>query len=438
MKKYITYLFILLSITGYTQTWSGCGQGFFYPPTALFADTISNKLYVSGFATSVYGINANNIASWDGTKWDTLGHGVLGTNAGFLIRYKNKLYLQKGYNIYTWDFNTLIWDSVPGGKISGDVWDAEIDNNNNLILVGQFNKMGSVPAHNIVRFDGTTFTPIGYPTFTGYIRTVAIYQNEIYIGGNFNDTLHGGIAKWNGTQWIDLDEGFKGGGPPEVADLKVYNNRLYAGGAWYGTKNEYNPSLAAWDGIKWNNIGGIYNNTFPWGVVYTMFEFNHKLHVFGGFNRAGNIPVDNVAIWNDTIWCGMNSSFQGEIGLVTSFQNHIYVGGHYKINNDSIRLLGYNLDSNYMINCGVPIGVNDFEKKSIIKIFPNPTNSLLSIVDETNGLQNATLKITNYLGQVVYISTFVSQINVSDFSAGMYFLIIEDREIKRTIKFIKQ
>ncbi len=51
---------------------------------------------------------------------------------------------------------------------------------------------------------------------------------------------------------------------------------------------------------------------------------------------------------------------------------------------------------------------------------------------------NSTIEIKDYLGQDVFISPFTSQIDLHNFSAGMYFLTIQDKEKKLTIKIIKQ
>ncbi|MCC6182262.1 MAG: T9SS type A sorting domain-containing protein, partial [Bacteroidia bacterium] len=45
--------------------------------------------------------------------------------------------------------------------------------------------------------------------------------------------------------------------------------------------------------------------------------------------------------------------------------------------------------------------------------------------------------IKNYLGQLVYASAFTSQINLSNLSAGMYFLTVEEKDIKKIVKLIK-
>ncbi|MES2760953.1 MAG: T9SS type A sorting domain-containing protein [Bacteroidota bacterium] len=70
--------------------------------------------------------------------------------------------------------------------------------------------------------------------------------------------------------------------------------------------------------------------------------------------------------------------------------------------------------------------------------FPNPTNSILNITDETNQLQNATIEMKNPLGQTVFVSPFSNQIDISSLASGMYFLTVQDRGIKKTVKVVKE
>lgn len=442
MKRKTTYTlaaFLLICLAIQAQTWSPCGGGFIYPPKALFADTISNKLYATGFGGQVDGMAINNIASWDGIKWDSLKGGANGSGTEFLIRYKDKLYLQKLDNIYAWDFTTQTWDSVPGGYVGGPgSVRAAVVFNNDLIIVGEFNRIGNVTARNVARFDGTNFYSIGSTNTSDNLRAVEIYNNEIYIAGLFVDTLHGGIAKWDGVQWIDVDQGVKGANQ-EIVTLKTYRGRLYAGGAFYGTKDFYSPSLAVWDGVKWCDIGGVKYNTWPWGLIYKLHTWGNKLLVCGNFDWAGDVAAASLALWNDTNWCSLNTNPDGQVWVSAIFQNKLYVGEHETLNGDSVHLIGY-LNGGYNIgNCGAAVGINEHELKVSLKIYPNPTNSVLYIPDEEETLAHSMIEITNSLGQIVFQGAYTNSIDVSGLSPGCYFLNIRQSDkIILHSKFIKE
>lgn len=83
------------------------------------------------------------------------------------------------------------------------------------------------------------------------------------------------------------------------------------------------------------------------------------------------------------------------------------------------------------------VGINELDKGNSFDIYPNPTNSILNIKSNNQQLQNATIEIKNTLGQVIYFDVYAHQINISNLPSGIYFLTINNKEDKRTIKFIK-
>jgi len=425
-----------LCIHAQSNTWKSCKRGFEYTFDGLLADTISDKLYVSGFPGKVDGMELNCIASWNGQKWDSLGPGLLGAGGSFITRYNNKLYVHKGHQLYAWDFTALKWDSVAGAYSDGYFTRACLDQNNDLIVVGAFSQIGGQSIKNIARFDGTNFYPIGNPNFPVDIKAVAIYQNEIYIGGNFYPPYKG-VAKWNGTQWVSFGDAFAGANE-DVSALKVYRNRLYAGGTWVNVGNTYMPSIAAWDGVKWNGLGGIYYDINPWGVVAQLLVHGDKLYVCGNFNRAAGLTVDNIAIWNDTNWCAMNTTFQSPVFLSTFFRDTLYLANHYVIDTDSVRGLGYYIGSDYMGSCGPPVGIDETPISEAIKLYPNPTTSSLHISDEQNDLRNSTIEIANNIGQTILQIPFLETIDVSTLPEGCYFITITTPQKRKLYsKFVR-
>jgi hypothetical protein len=110
---------------------------------------------------------------------------------------------------------------------------------------------------------------------------------------------------------------------------------------------------------------------------------------------------------------------------------NIYISGTtYDMNSSGILTIKY----------ANAVGIEELTSHSdaIINIYPNPTTSILNIIDKQNQFQNATIEIKNYLGQVVFTTPFTSQINLQNLSAGMYFLTIQDKSNSKTVKFIKQ
>ena len=91
------------------------------------------------------------------------------------------------------------------------------------------------------------------------------------------------------------------------------------------------------------------------------------------------------------------------------------------------------------VSCGYPTSVRNISYElGEVSVYPNPANSIINIGDEFSQLQNATIQIKNYWGQLVFSSPFVSQINLQSLSSGMYFLTFLDEHKTHTVKFVKQ
>lgn len=94
----------------------------------------------------------------------------------------------------------------------------------------------------------------------------------------------------------------------------------------------------------------------------------------------------------------------------------------------------WNFFNNYTI-CTNTVGIDESFLHFKIKVFPNPATSTLNI----EGLLNTTFEwdIKNCFGQIIDRGNNINQIDISNFSNGIYFITIE-QEGKRIIKkFIK-
>ncbi|MES2515327.1 MAG: T9SS type A sorting domain-containing protein [Bacteroidota bacterium] len=80
---------------------------------------------------------------------------------------------------------------------------------------------------------------------------------------------------------------------------------------------------------------------------------------------------------------------------------------------------------------------NHFIDRSIT-LYPNPASTILTISDKQNLFQAASIYITNALGQTVMSSSFSEQLNISQLPLGVYFLVLENDDTRKAIKFIKE
>lgn len=88
------------------------------------------------------------------------------------------------------------------------------------------------------------------------------------------------------------------------------------------------------------------------------------------------------------------------------------------------------------INCAT--GLIEKNIESELEIFPNPSSSIIGLSDKQNQFNSSSINIENQLGQIVLTIPFSSQIDISNLTSGMYFLTLQNKTNKRTVKIIKQ
>jgi trimeric autotransporter adhesin len=154
----------------------------------------------------------------------------------------------------------------------------------------------------------------------------------LFAGGRFTEA--GGIpainiAKWDGQSWSALGDGLPG---LEIRDLAVYDDgtgpALYAGGVTPPSV----PNVAKWDGQRWQAVGGDVNSIVH-GLGVHDDGTGPALYAGGQFTQAGSLPVNHVARWDGQSW---SSPGTGTDGIVWSFHSFddgtgpgLYVGGSF-------------------------------------------------------------------------------------------------------------
>lgn len=85
------------------------------------------------------------------------------------------------------------------------------------------------------------------------------------------------------------------------------------------------------------------------------------------------------------------------------------------------------------------LGLNDFKNDFTFKVFPNPTNSTLTVNSLNDDSGTYLLKIISLTGAVLFKSDFktTKEINVSEFSNGIYFINISSKNSSFTSKWVK-
>jgi hypothetical protein len=248
---------------------------------------IGNDLYVAGWFTSAGGVNANNIAKWNGTSWTALGSGLN--------------------------------DEVNALAVIGT----------DLYAGGRFTTAGGVSANRIAKWNGTNWTPLG-SGFNHVVFSLAVMGGKLYAGGVFSTA--GGIsansiAAWNGTNWSALGSGLYDSNQTHVLALEVIGSDLYAGGQFTTAGGVSANRIAKWNGSSWSALNTGLNSN-----VSALKSIGSDLYVGGSFTSAGGISASRIAKWDGTNWSALGTglamgSTYPRVNALTSIGSDLYVGG---------------------------------------------------------------------------------------------------------------
>lgn len=207
----------------------------------VFDDGSGPALYIGGDFLTAGGVSVNHVARWDGTPWSALS-GSTGTGVGGPVYalevfddgggpalYVGGVFDSAGdvaaNSVARWDGSE--WSTVDGssgnGVSSGGVFAMHAYDDgygDALYLGGWFQQAGGVPAENLARWDGETYTPVADENGIGIddqVEVLISYDDgtgrSLFVGGWLHSA--GGeasskIAEWDHSGVLFCD-GFESG-----------------------------------------------------------------------------------------------------------------------------------------------------------------------------------------------------------------------------------
>ncbi len=158
----------------------------------------NNDIIIAGGFSSVDGVPANNIASWDGSNWSALDNGING-GVSCMAVFKNELYVAGSIGsaggtsvngIARWDGTA--WADVGGGatQIGSNGLRDMVVFDDYLIVVGDFTEMGTVATHDVAAWDGSDWYSLSLDHHDFFIQSVEVYDDDIYVGGFDHNEAH--------------------------------------------------------------------------------------------------------------------------------------------------------------------------------------------------------------------------------------------------------
>ncbi len=409
-------LFFLFTIpcsifTIHAQTWSDVGSGLSSSVNAVAV--YQSKIIAGGFFDSAGGNRANNIAQWNGVKWDSIELGIKGTVLAMTVVDDSLLYVGGSFTVagYFSVNNLARWDGVYWTPVGSGVFDtvsALCAYNGNLIIGGTINTAGGEPINNVAVYDAALAFP--YSTLdsglNNSVKALLVYNGNLIAGGTFDSAGNKAakrIAQWNGTSWSSIGQGMNG----PVFALCIYNGYLIAGGSFDSAGGKPALNIALWDGSSWSPIGNGIG-----GSCTSLIQYNGAL-------IACSSTANYIGQWGASCWSNLGLGLNGQANCLTIFNGNLVVGGNFTTAGGS--------PADDIAQWTGDLGVNNVKDTGgIVNVYPNPCNGIFTIQFNKAelGAKN-TIQIYNMLGDKIYSeglknTGYKSLIDISSQPSGIY------------------
>ncbi|MFN0135132.1 MAG: hypothetical protein ACKVS9_03345 [Phycisphaerae bacterium] len=359
----------------------------------MFDDGSGPRLYVGGYFDLAGGVTAGSIARWDGESWSGVGGGLSESFSQAAVYALDVFDDGNGPKLFAgglfylarqWRFvarlNGGSWEPVSSGitntvvglvtrpsssgarltavglsgvrEMTGTSWTpvlpggggsisalspGTIGGSNALYAGGTFTTLHGVAANRIAQWDGNAWFPLGSGV-NGDVTALAHYSesggsSQLIVGGGFTEA--GGvpanrIARWDGTNWLAMDQGFSS----PVRTIRVWHrsagDRLFAGGAFFASPAGH---IAVWDGASWQPLGTGLNDTVNEMVVHDDGN-GEMLYVAGRFTTAGGQPASRIARWDGASWSPVGAGLSAEVYDLAVFDDgngpQLYAVGQFQ------------------------------------------------------------------------------------------------------------
>ena len=302
------------------------------------------------------GLDANHVARWDGSVWQTLGTGVdeyvealttfdpdgAGPQSALLIAggaftFAGGAEVSK---VATWDGGA--WQplglGMDGVVFALATFEPEGVNPQppQLIAGGTMQFAGQVILNRIGRWNGTSWQPLG-TGMNSHVFALTTFTpdgagpqpSQLIAAGNFTtagEVAANRIARWDGTAWHTLGTGLNSA----VYALTTFDPdgaahqpaQLIAAGLFTSAGGVTANRIARWDGSTWQPLGAGMN----FGVrALTTFDPDgdgpqaSQLIAAGNFTTAGGVAADRIARWDGSAWHPVGKLVDGSILALTTF-----------------------------------------------------------------------------------------------------------------------
>ncbi len=250
---------------------------------------------------------------------------------------------------------TNLIDSIPNQGWAHFVTSVVDSSSNTLYLGGQFYRFNQYNTNCIIKYNGSSFDTLqsgldDYDTELPQVINLTMFQNKLYVGGNFKKTGKywcKNLGRWNGASWDTVNFSPNG----SVWFLKVYNDELYVAGNFTNIGGIAANYIAKFDGANWYSL-----NFPPYGCITGMNVFRGKIFVssmVSASSSCANLSYYDGSNWIS--WVGVSGDNNKGVEGISVIDSMMYVYGRF----DNIAgtnckgLAAYNGKSWYAIGSGL-------------------------------------------------------------------------------------
>lgn len=224
-----------------------------------------------------------------------------------------------------------------------------------LYIGGNFASVDDAVGRNIAMFDGAQFHSMteGINACWNYgcrgVASIIRYKGDIVASLVRSATFEAipqvrGIGRWDGTQWLPMQEGLGSGynpvngnyDPGTAYGVALDGDTLYCAGYFSEVGSVPATGLAAWDGTSWRTFGveEILSEGYDYMLATSVAKYKGSVYVGGNFwVTIDGQEYRDIARHDGTAWRPVgNGLASGESNVhdMAVFKDKLYIGGFFQ------------------------------------------------------------------------------------------------------------
>ncbi len=356
-----------------TGKWSNVGSASALNGAVTAIVVSGSNVFIGGAFTNAGGVaNADYIVRWDGSAWNAMGAASLNNSVTQMALNGSDLYVCGAFtNVdgvvgtnYLAKWNGSAWSNITSGLSVTVIGIDCVTASGGNVYIGGFFVDGGDNVFLVLKWDGSTWTTLGDPAANDVFRVIQIYNNDIYVGGDFTNAGSTGDAdhllRWDGSTWQAVGDG--GALNNKVFALAMSGTNLIVGGLYTNAAGLANADyLAGWNGTNWYALGNAITAAANKGVNSLLTQ-NGDIYFGGSFTAIdGGRPSRLIGAYLQTLQSTLaylEASIQALQDDMIQGLFHFGMGANYANfdSNGHLRLYGDATVHNDVLPTGVSIG----------------------------------------------------------------------------------